>query len=192
MSYNNNNAGMHFVRYKGADLDDLNYYDRLASEEFRKKKEERKQAQEKQKETERINNKHQPNKKTNNKIKEDSDQAGVKAIDDKYFETGVNWFSNLFLIAYEKNIDIYDAVCECELLCEEDYRMRNEWSSLTELGKSMIFLKMLSDKTGISMEELCSLSEEVVKERVYKHIDIIEKMWGGAFVDANVKVDTER
>lgn len=158
MGYNNNHAGMHMIWYRRNNFyDDLEYYDRLA-EEKRKKHElakrmldmEEKEKKDDVKPTENVEEaKLQPQKKKKKKSQNNQNIPKVdqpkkeKVIDDKYFKNTIDWYANIYLIAFERKLDIFDVICECEHLCEEDLRMqegyRNFFDPVTILDKTIVF-----------------------------------------------------
>ena len=188
MGYNNNHAGMHMIWYHRKNYDDLEYYDRLA-EENRKKIElaEKTQNMEKVSE-EKSMKKVEQAKSQKNKMKPQGNQnkhliekKKEKIIDDKYFSNTIDWYANIYLIAFERKLDIFDAICECEHLCEEDLRMqdgyRNYFEPVTVLDKTIVFLNLLADKMGCDVYEFIFPNSEMRARRVYRILDRFDEKY---------------
>lgn len=196
MGYNNNHAGMHMIWYRRNNFyDDLEYYDRLA-EEKRKKHElakrmldmEEKEKKDDVKPTENVEEaKLQPQKKkkkksqNNQNIPKVEQQKKEKVIDDKYFKNTIDWYANIYLIAFERKLDIFDVICECEHLCEEDLRMqegyRNFFDPVTILDKTIVFLNLLADKMGCDVYEFIFPNSEMRARRVYRILDKLDEKY---------------
>lgn len=190
MGYNNNHAGMHMIWYKRrSNYDDLEYYDRLV-EESRRKKELAQKVQMMDKEEKKIENHCMQNnsRKTKQPKKE-------KVINDKYFRNTTDWYANIFLIAFEKKIDIFEDICECERLCEEDVRMSDEYSDffspVTNLDKTIVFLNMLADKMGCDVYEFIFPSADMRRKRVYRALDIIENKYCDSSIEYTFSYGSE-
>lgn len=164
MGYNNNNAGMHVIRHTAKNYyDDLEYYDRLAEEQFEQELE-KKRAEEKKKKEKKKKKNH--NAQQSMKIK--------KPIEHKYFNCDIEWYENIYLISVERKLDIYNALCECEKLCSEDSRMTdniNPLYRLTSLEKVNVFLNLLADKMGCNVCDFISFNAEKRRKRLYKILD---------------------
>ena len=197
MGYNNNHAGMHMIWYhRRNSYDDLEYYDRLA-ERQQKQKELAKKVLEMEKEEKTVDvkpiveveqTKPQPPKKkkkkpqnNNHKPQQVEQSKKEKVIDDKYFKNTVDWYANIYLIAFERKLDIFDAICECESLCEEDLRMsdgyRNFFDPVTVLDKTIVFLNMLADKMGCDVYEFIFPNAEMRSRRVYRILDKLDERY---------------
>lgn len=191
MGYNNNHAGMHMIWYhRRNSYDDLEYYDRLA-EENRKKKELAKKVQDMENEEKKDVAKpvekaaSQPNKKKKPQSNQNHPKAELpkkeKIIDDKYFKNTIDWYANIYLIAFERKLDIFDSICECEHLCEEDLRMqdgyRNFFEPVTVLDKTIVFLNLLADKMGCDVYEFIFPNSEMRSRRVYRILDKLDERY---------------
>lgn len=196
MGYNNNHAGMHMIWYRRRNsYDDLEYYDRLA-EENRKKKElakkvwdmESEEKKDSMKSIEKVDAaKLQPSKKKKKKPENNQNMTKVekpkkeKVIDDKYFKNTIDWYANIYLIAFERKLDIFDVICECEHLCEEDLRMqegyRNFFDPVTILDKTIVFLNLLADKMGCDVYEFIFPNSEMRARRVYRILDKLDEKY---------------
>lgn len=194
MGYNNNHAGMHMIWYRRRNsYDDLEYYDRLA-EENRKKKElakkvwdmESEEKKDSMKSIEKVDAvKLQPSKKkkpeNNQNMTKVEKAKKEKVIDDKYFKNTIDWYANIYLIAFERKLDIFDVICECEHLCEEDLRMqegyRNFFDPVTILDKTIVFLNLLADKMGCDVYEFIFPNSEMRARRVYRILDKLDEKY---------------
>lgn len=175
--------------------DDLEYYDRLA-EENRKKKElakkvwdmESEEKKDSMKSIEKVDAaKLQPSKKKKKKPENNQNMTKVekpkkeKVIDDKYFKNTIDWYANIYLIAFERKLDIFDVICECEHLCEEDLRMqegyRNFFDPVTILDKTIVFLNLLADKMGCDVYEFIFPNSEMRARRVYRILDKLDEKY---------------
>ena len=118
-------------------------------------------------------NESQANKPKKKKNKNPKYQPPVKEkqqlISDEYFAATYNLYANIFAIAFEKRIDVFDYICECERLCAEDKYMceTRKWFALRPLEKSHIFLHMLADKIGCEIHEFFIMNEEMRQKRLY-------------------------
>lgn len=175
MGYNNNNAGMHMIRYAAKNYyDDLGYYDRLAEREYKqelkmKREQEEKDAQKIEKsKTNTVRRKRNKNRNRQKLI------PYTETIAKKYFENTMHLDANIYLISVERKLDIYDALCECEKLCSEDSRMIdnvNPLRQLTSFEKVNVFLNLLADKMGCNVCEFILPDEEKRKKKVYRILD---------------------
>lgn len=198
MGYNNNHAGMHMIWYdRRNSYDDLEYYNRLV-EENRKKKELARKVHNMENEeksvtvelkgtvTEKQQNIKLPKKKkkksqSNQNTHQIEQPKKEKVIDDKYFKNTIDWYANIYLIAFERKMDIFNAICECEHLCEEDLRMsddyRNFFAPVTVLDRAIVFLNLLADKMGCDVYEFIFPNAEMRSRRVYRILDKIEEQY---------------
>jgi hypothetical protein len=208
MGYNNNHAGMHMIWYRRRNsYENLEYYDRLAEESSRKKKELSRKVQtmnneekEEVKEVviekvEAISNSTQTQNTNQNKKKKhksgnqnkknkkpDEQSKKEKVIDDEYFQNTIDWYANIYLVAFERKLDIYEDVCECERLCEADVRMADGYADffnpVTNLDKTIVFLNMLADKMDCDVYEFVFPSADMRSRRVYRALDRLEEQYG--------------
>lgn len=117
------------------------------------------------------------------KRKNQQNQLAIKEkkqlIPDKYFAASLDLYANIFTIAFEKRIDVFDYVCECEKLCAEDKYMCQTvpWLTLHPLEKSHIFLHMLADKIGCEIYEFFIMNEEIRQRRIYSILQNILKKY---------------
>ena len=179
MGYNNNHAGMHMIYYNRRNsCEDLEYYDRLA-EKVRKKEENTQRLQSTEKTAESKNHiagnvcensniqPQKSNKKeweNQNRNKHQKERPGkTKIIDDMYFRNTIDWYANIYLLAFERKLDIYDDICECEYLCEQDIRMSekylNSLEPITVIDKTSVFLNLLADRMGCDVMSVSLLSQ---------------------------------
>lgn len=197
MGYNNNHAGMHMIYYNRRNsCEDLEYYDRLA-EKVRKKEENTQRLQSTEKTAESKNHiagnvcensniqPQKSNKKeweNQNRNKHQKERPGkTKIIDDMYFRNTIDWYANIYLLAFERKLDIYDDICECEYLCEQDIRMSekylNSLEPITVIDKTSVFLNLLADRMGCDVCEFIIPNNESRSKRVYRLLDKLEKTY---------------
>ena len=163
MGYNNNFAGMHFMRYKQyAQYEDLAYYDKLA-EEKRKQEKEKEVALKEEKKAEKA---------TKNKKE--------KFISDEQMEISFDIYANIFIIAFDRKIDIYQSIKECEFLCEKDEIVGQTHAfALNPLEKSVVFLGLLAEKMNCKITDFFALNLEDRKKIAYRILkDELEKTRG--------------
>ena len=169
MGYNNNNAGMHFIRYnRYAQYEDLAYYDKLAE----------KRKMEKGINTPAVNSSNKPvttDKNSKNKISE------RKAIIDISHIVVMNVATrNILIYALQKKKDIYKIVSDADQLMLRDGRTSPEesedigrWQFVPALEKVTIFLSIISSKLECSLSDLFKDDEKLCKRVIYHLLEDI-------------------
>lgn len=111
------------------------------------------------------------------KHKESTNESIItKCIDDNYFYDFVNAERNIFLIALEKKLDIYNIICECEQLCKDDSNMdsdESQFTYLTPLVRAQVFMNILADKMDCDAKDFVFMNKDECDKR-YKAL--INKM----------------
>lgn len=198
MGRDNNNAGMHLIRFSSYRYyDNLEYYDRLAVDEWRKKqqkikeKEEKKRLEEQKKKAEletkmALNQKaeeRKPKKKNNgqndnNKIMRPK-YGEEKVIPMRFFIEKDIVTRNMMIIALKKRLDIFKILEEAENMMSDDKRMNcevafnNSWSWMPMLDKSMVFLGIVAEKMECKLKDFFEDDSETTKAFIYELLENI-------------------
>lgn len=176
MGYNNNHAGMHMVWHrKYAPYDDLEYYDKLMAKKESQRLAEHEKNIHKSKSTKVKKDKN--NKKSN--VSNKPMVQNKRLIADLFFDKAVDVYSNIFLLAFEHKLDIYNAVVECEYACQNDEIVGATFgfNLPTLLEKSIIYFYLLADKMGCDAYEFFAMNKEVRRKKVYKILSELESKY---------------
>lgn len=70
--------------------------------------------------------------------------------------------TNLYLLAFEKRLHLYPILDECEWIMQNDFTVNKSLSK--ELDNSLIFMAMVLEKIGCSLNDVVSLSESHIQK----------------------------
>lgn len=173
MGRNNHHAGMHFIHFNNyGNYDDLEYYDRLVAQKEKEKQEliaRKLEAieREKQEAALRATDKIAAAVKSNNNLDNKTGQR-TDLIEDSCFRKCAEIYANIFLIAFEKKLDISNLISECEYIMSNDRTLKTRsLFGMTPIESSYIFLQLLSEKMECMVSEFYVTDKESRKQRVY-------------------------
>lgn len=202
MGYNNNNAGMHLMRWIDRSMrNDLKRYDEIASRPKPIKKEEKPTIEEiltpvtitttKKKVEEidiktvqpQIDTKPISNNKSKRKHKSKDNESPVygteMVIDWKHFEIYHAIMANIMIIAIQHKKDILKILLECEKLMQLDKRTNaspeSDWNCMYDSERVFIFLSMVADKLECNISDLFIDDPNSRKEFIYNLLDYIKQ-----------------
>lgn len=191
MGRNNQHAGMHMKWYRGdRSQGDFSGYDRyidmIAESKLRKMTNHKakdltvkeSKIEQKLKEASMVEDgKATKNRDVGKNTKSTIEKTQV--IPDKYFVATFDLYANIFTIAFEKGVDVFDYVCECEKLFSEDkYINRTQHPfELNNMEKTHIYLHMLADKMGCEIYEFFIMNEDMRQKRIYNVLKNIMKKY---------------
>ena len=203
MGYNNNYAGMHLIYFNHyGKYEDLGYYDRLVAKETEKlirintklpenkygdlqmNKDEskknsaisNKQVDQKQETINKSKQGKEKNKNKPRKVPSNSNREKERIIEDRHFNASFDVFLNIFTIAFEKRINMYPIIRNCEIMCQNDVRFSEQqrWE-MYDSEKTFVFLSLMADQMGCEIYEFFALGEEGRKNKIRRALDYIIK-----------------
>ncbi len=165
MGYDNNNAGMHMIRWY-QNYDNLRYYDLLA--EKKDEERERRKAEEKMD----LEYRQRYAKAVFDQQVRDVRRIGVSIIDILY--------TNVAYIAYKEDKDLVSDIDDIDSFIEKYVK---EYEKSSALEQSMFYVGLLAWRLGVSANELYVDNDEMIK---HYFMDIIDE----ALVKGNYKRNT--
>ena len=183
MGRTNHHAGLHMIYFnRYGQYDDLAYYDKLVEENEAKKRKilaEKQDAIDRAKKaaTKELNGEREVSVKTKNNLDDKEERKDdSNLIGDVYFRRCADIYANIFLLAFERKIDVANMIKECEYIMANDKTIeRRAVYGITPIESSYIFLQLLADKMGCDVVEFLSTSKEVRKEKINAILDVLMK-----------------
>lgn len=184
MGYNNNNAGMRFMRYKHYAKDEnLEYYDKLAEEEFLRKRAEQKVAKEKEEKAKTLEP--QLSEKTDsNQVEQKSHNSPFKygreyLVDIHHFLYANHVNANIMIYAMKKKKDIVAILNKVEDLMKRDIRInpspKSQFSYFPKMDNAFRFLSILAEELDCTVNEIMCDDEFMRREFAYDLLDSLQE-----------------
>lgn len=109
----------------------------------------------------------QYNLRHHDRMAAEQEQPEGMLIDKTDFSRIHNIYANIFMLAFERKIDIAEMVKECEHLMAKDKTIDRECFCFNAIEKSYVFLDMLATKMNCNISEFFSLNQETRNQKIY-------------------------
>ncbi len=159
MGYNNNNAGMSFMRYRHyGQYDDLAYYDMLAMKQTEEKEAPVNTTTKTSNTAKTQKNGNANELKTQNKNNRTGSQKSnaedMRLLNVNHIDMAIQVQINICVLALEKKIDLYNIVQTCEYDCSRDAFMKGAVSPYSlNLDRPLAFLSLLSERMECRLQD---------------------------------------